>query len=107
MYAVRHDQDVPRGPERPAETVAASLRQRIAAGEWESGDALPTVAALAEHYQVARATVTRALRVLESEGLVRIIPRWGTFRSLPATDAAWRPSLLVTGRPFVCLQTLR
>jgi DNA-binding GntR family transcriptional regulator len=61
--------------------VAASLRQRIAAGEWEPGDALPAVGALAGHYGVARATVTRALHVLEAEGLVRIIPRWGTFRA--------------------------
>ncbi len=61
--------------------MAASLRQRIAAGEWDSGDALPTVGALAEHYEVARATVTRALHVLEAEGLVRIVPRWGTFRA--------------------------
>jgi GntR family transcriptional regulator len=72
---------VPRGPERPGETVAADLRRRFAAGEWAPGEALPTVAGLAEHYHVARATVTRALRVLEAEGLVRVVPRWGTFRA--------------------------
>jgi GntR family transcriptional regulator len=72
---------VPRGPERPYELVAADLRRRIAAGEWESGEALPTVAALAEYYSVSRATVTRVLRVLASEGLVRVVPRWGTFRA--------------------------
>jgi DNA-binding GntR family transcriptional regulator len=81
VTAILDDQGMPRGPERPSETVAASLRQRIAAGEWQPGDALPTVAALADHYDVARATVTRALRTLESEGLIRIIPRWGTFRA--------------------------
>ena len=59
--------------------MAASLRQRIAAGEWGPGEALPTVSALAGHYHVARATVTRTLRVLEAEGLIRVIPRWGTF----------------------------
>jgi DNA-binding GntR family transcriptional regulator len=36
---------------------------------------------LAEHYKVARATVARSLRKLADEGLVRIIPRWGTFRT--------------------------
>ena len=81
VSAVLDDQEMPRGPERPSETVAASLRQRIAAGEWQPGEAMPTVAALADHYDVARATVTRALRTLESEGLVRVIPRWGTFRA--------------------------
>lgn len=74
---------MPRGPQRPSETVAAGLRERIQAGEWEPGEALPTVAALAAHYDVARATVTRALRTLEAEGLVSIIPRWGTFRTGP------------------------
>jgi DNA-binding GntR family transcriptional regulator len=61
--------------------VAADLRRRIAAGEWESGEALPTVAALAEHYQVSRSTVTRVLGILAGEELVRVVPRWGTFRA--------------------------
>jgi GntR family transcriptional regulator len=78
-HAGRDDQDMPRGPQRPAELVAASLRQRIAAGEWSPGDALPTVAALSEHYHVARATITRTLRMLEAEGLVEVVPRWGSF----------------------------
>jgi DNA-binding GntR family transcriptional regulator len=71
--------DVPRGPERPFEIVAADLRRRIAAGEWQPGEALPTVAALAGHYGVSKATVTRTLRILAAEGLVRVVPRWGTF----------------------------
>ncbi|HUZ52739.1 MAG TPA: winged helix-turn-helix domain-containing protein [Streptosporangiaceae bacterium] len=70
-----------RGPERPFELVAADLRRRIGAGEWKSGEALPTVAGLAEHYGVSRATVTRVLRMLADEGLVRVVPRWGTFRA--------------------------
>ena len=61
--------------------VAADLRRRIAADEWQSGEALPTVAALAEHYEVSKATVTRTLRILADEGLVRVVPRWGTFRA--------------------------
>jgi DNA-binding GntR family transcriptional regulator len=71
----------PRGPERPFEMVAADLRRRIAAGEWQPGEALPTVAVLAEHYEVSKATVTRTLRILADEGLVRVVPRWGTFRA--------------------------
>lgn len=80
MPASGDDQHVPRGRERPSETIAASLRQRIAAGEWQPDEALPTVAELAEHYGAARATIIRVLRTLESEGLVEVIPRWGTFR---------------------------
>jgi GntR family transcriptional regulator len=70
---------VPRRPERPSETVSADLRRRIAAGEWAVDDPLPPVGDLAAHYGVSRSTVTRAMRVLAGEGLVRIVPRWGTF----------------------------
>ena len=77
----RDDASVPRGPQRPGETIAASLRQRITDGEWPPGEALPTVVQLAEHYGSARVTILRVLRVLEAEHLVRVVPRWGTFRS--------------------------
>jgi len=72
---------VPRTPERPGERVAADLRRRIAAGEWETGEALPAVAELAGHYEVSKATITRVMRSLAGEGLVRVVPRWGTFRA--------------------------
>jgi len=29
---------------------------------------------------VSQSTITRVLRILASEGLVRTVPRWGTFR---------------------------
>jgi DNA-binding transcriptional ArsR family regulator len=76
-----NDHGVPRRPERPSETVAADLRRRIAAGEWAVDDPLPPVGDLAAHYGISRSTVTRAMRVLAGEGLVRIVPRWGTFRA--------------------------
>ena len=44
-------------------------------------EALPTVAVLAGHYGVSKATVTRTLRILADEGLVQVVPRWGTFRA--------------------------
>lgn len=59
----------------------ADLRRRIEADEWATGDPLPTVAQLAEHYQTSGATVSKALRTLADEGLVTIVPRWGTFRA--------------------------
>jgi DNA-binding GntR family transcriptional regulator len=72
---------VRRGPQRPYEIVAADLRRRIAADEWGVDEALPTTAALADHYQVSQSTITRVLRNLAAEGLVRTVPRWGTFRT--------------------------
>jgi DNA-binding GntR family transcriptional regulator len=57
------------------------MRRRIAAGEWKSGDQLPAVPALAEHYHVARATIARVMARLADDGLVRIVRGWGTFRA--------------------------
>jgi DNA-binding GntR family transcriptional regulator len=70
-----------REPERPGERVERDLRARIAAGEWEPGKALPAVAALAAHYAVSPGVVARALKRLEADGLIQIVPRWGTFRA--------------------------
>ena len=70
-----------RGPERPYEIVAVDLRRRIAADEWAVDEALPTTVGLAEHYRVSQSTITRVLRILATEGLVRTVPRWGTFRA--------------------------
>ena len=65
----------------PSARVEADLRDRIEAGEWASGAALPAVAALAEHYGVSRASVSKVLRRLADDGLVEIVPAWGTFRA--------------------------
>jgi GntR family transcriptional regulator len=72
---------VERTPERPGERVEADLRRRIEAGEWRSGQALPTIAALSEHYRVSPGVVARVLKRLEADGLVRVVARWGTFRT--------------------------
>jgi DNA-binding GntR family transcriptional regulator len=61
--------------------VEAALRERIAAGEWASGQALPSIAALAGQYATSRASVAKALRRLADDGLVEVVPQWGTFRT--------------------------
>jgi GntR family transcriptional regulator len=71
----------PRSADLPSARVEADLRRRIAAGEWERGEALPATGQLAEHYGVARNTVLKAVRGLEADGLVRVVPNWGTFRT--------------------------
>lgn len=72
---------MPRSEQRPRERVIEDLRRRIESGEWAPGEALPTVAQLAGHYDTSGATVSKALRQLADEGLIRIVPRWGTFRA--------------------------
>lgn len=77
--------DDPVVPDRPAIPpslrITADLRRRIEAGEWASGEQLPPIAELAAEYGNARRTVTKALRVLEAEGLIVITPNWGTHRT--------------------------
>lgn len=53
------------------EAVAASLRNRILAGEFKDGEQLRQEA-LASAYEVSRMPVREALRQLEAEGLVRL-----------------------------------
>lgn len=77
-----NDHDVPpRERELPSRRVEADLRQRISADEWTSGEALPSIASLAEHYSTSRATVAKALKRIAGDGLVEIVPQWGTFRT--------------------------
>src|SRR6266536_603586 len=59
--------------------IAASMRERILAGEWEPGTTLPRIADLASGYEVNRDTMGRAIAVLESEGLVWAVARRGTI----------------------------
>ena len=74
-----NDQDVPRTPERPG-----SCRRRLRDGS-RLASGRPTrhsdQVALAEYYGISQATVTRVLRSLPAEGLIRTVPRWGTFRA--------------------------
>ena len=65
----------------PSRRVEADLRRRIEADEWTSGQVLPSIASLAERYGVSRATVAKALRRMADDGLVEVVPQWGTFRT--------------------------
>jgi DNA-binding GntR family transcriptional regulator len=67
--------------------VCAAVRRRIIVGEYSPGERL-TEDALAEEYNVSRIPVREALRVLASEGFVRVRPYYGTFvAELSAGDA--------------------
>jgi GntR family transcriptional regulator len=70
-----------RPPELPSVRVEQDLRRRIEAEEWDHGQALPTVARLAQEYGVGKGTINKVLRKLADEGLVRIVRSWGTFRT--------------------------
>jgi GntR family transcriptional regulator len=70
---------VPRGPRPPYLAVADALRERIDAGEWLPGEALPSVTAISAEYKVSTSTAGRAIRVLANEGRVTTVQGWGSF----------------------------
>lgn len=55
-----------------AELVAARLRRRIITGELDDGDELPREAQMLEELGVSRPSLREAIRILETEGLIRI-----------------------------------
>jgi GntR family transcriptional regulator len=59
--------------------LAHDLRTRLAGGEWQPGQQLPTEAEFVETYGVSRATVRQALKSLEVQGLVTTRHGRGTF----------------------------
>jgi DNA-binding GntR family transcriptional regulator len=63
--------------------VVAEIRRRIISGELPAGVNLSEVA-LAESFGVSRTPVREALKRLQSEGLVTIRPRVGTFVTTPS-----------------------
>lgn len=65
------DTDEPR-PLKTSAVVAAELRRRIASGELQPGDRLPSEDGLMVEFDLARTTLREALRVLESEGLITV-----------------------------------
>lgn len=61
------------------QAIAADLRRLIESGKFQPGDALPSEAALADRYGVARGTARHALAELEGAGLVEAVHGKGRF----------------------------
>ena len=59
--------------------LAAALRQRVVAGEWPPGTALPAETSLAAEHGVALGTLRRALELLVDQGLIERRHGRGTF----------------------------
>jgi DNA-binding FadR family transcriptional regulator len=57
---------------RLAEVVAGVLRERIIDGTLADGDLLPKQDELLEEFRISRPSLREALRILESEGLIRV-----------------------------------
>ncbi|AOV98584.1 transcriptional regulator [Edwardsiella hoshinae] len=59
--------------------IADALRQQVINGELKPGDALPTEAALCEHYGVSRVTVRQALKLLSEERVIESLQGSGWY----------------------------
>ncbi|MEH7384444.1 GntR family transcriptional regulator [Bacillus sp. JJ1521] len=64
------------------EQVTNAIREAIVTGEYEPGQKL-SEAFLSEHFKVSRTPIREALKQLEREGLVEIIPRVGSCVTKP------------------------
>ncbi len=78
MTTVEHDIN-PGDTEHPHRQIAASLRQRIRAGEWGAGERLPAIPSIAAAYGVAKQTVQRSVDQLRVEGVLITRPGSGTY----------------------------
>src|SRR3546814_1841939 len=58
---------------KAAEIIAQAIRRRIVLGDLVEGDLLPTEADLMTQFDVSRPTLREAIRLLEAEGLVRVL----------------------------------
>jgi GntR family transcriptional regulator, histidine utilization repressor len=63
----------------PYARVKRALKDEVVAGTWPPGSLMPSEAELVQRFAVSRMTVNRALRELQSEGLVDRTQGVGTF----------------------------
>jgi GntR family transcriptional regulator len=63
----------------PYQVIADVLRAQIGLGQYGEGGRLPSTRQLAEEHNVERATVTKAINLLEAEGLVLVEHGRGVF----------------------------
>lgn len=79
---------------KTAEVVASTLRKRIVNGEIAEGEALPSEAALMEHFAISRPSLREAFRILESERLIEV------RRGSRGGARAVKPDISVAARYF-------
>ena len=70
-------------PVPPSRQIAADLRAKIASGELPPDTKIPSHIALAHEYGVSPETASKAVRILRDEGLVVVVPGYGTFVAPP------------------------
>src|SRR3569833_1075010 len=69
----------PGAAEFPHRQIATQLRERIRRGDWQPGERLPSIPAMAEMFGVAKQTVQRTVDQLRVEGILITKPGSGTY----------------------------
>src|ERR1043165_53844 len=69
--------------EFPHRQIAAQLKERIRRGDWQPGERLPSIPAMAEMFGVAKQTVQRTVDQLRVEGILITKPGSGTYVRAP------------------------
>lgn len=82
------------------ETLTRELTALIVGGEYSAGARLPTEAQLQQQWGVSRSVVREAMKVLESQGLVRIEQGRGTFVTRSDTHSLTTQITLALRRPL-------
>lgn len=59
--------------------IAAIVRQGLAERRWKAGEPVPSITTLSQEHGVTRKTAGKALRLLESEGLLYRVPGLGYY----------------------------
>lgn len=84
-----------------AELIADTIRERILRGEYNGADSLPKQEDLLEEFNVSKPSVREALRILETEGLIRVRrgSQGGAVVHLPESrDAAYMLGLVLQSK---------
>jgi GntR family histidine utilization transcriptional repressor len=81
MLAAMNTLDLPRANRAaaPYTRVKRYLKDALSQGRWSPGELMPSEAELVAQFGVSRMTINRALRELQSEGLVERVQGVGTF----------------------------
>lgn len=69
----------PGAAESPHRQIAEAIRARIRRGDWQPGERLPSIPAIAQMFGVAKQTVQRTVDQLRVEGLLITKPGSGTY----------------------------
>lgn len=78
-------------------------RDKITAGELRDGDPVPSIRAICEAWSIARATASRVVAALQSEGLIESRPGVGSFVStsrIAPTAQEWATNVRRRGKIY-------